>query len=567
VEFPWVKTLILSQALSYDHLIMNANPTALARLFRFPGYLLWIAIAYGFGLWKLHPLLTGDQKVYLNVVLEMWERNDWIQPWLHEAHNFNKPPFLYWMVLASWKFFGLSWFSTHLPGVLALLGTCYFLGKIGEEYKVSPAENVAPLAFAGCFGTFTYALSIQMEIWLVLLITGAWYAWMQFEKKRSLLWGLMTFSWAGMLCVVKSPLHFVLWLGGLLLYLVFSGKFSYLRSLRAWFCLMVGTLIGLTWYGIIFVEDPVEFTTQYLKNENLAKATVGGGSLLNMWFDTVVSWMPISLLLIWAILKLGTLLWAFMVDHRRRYAMVLGWSLPPILFFSIFPYRTETYLFIILPGLCLLLNEWHWNKPILFGHRMLLVAMAIAGLAAGISSGMAGLIAWEAVAFLLVAIGFYLWRFWSGKLLSGLVAFQAVLLGVHIACNDIAISDFADLVARVHAKSPKALVILDEGKGWWNERGVLATAMAMPVSRVYSREVFRQKIAEGEMGVLNNSQAEAMKFQLHEILPNLEKTSWGRWNRAFTLPTPAYMKRLADRGSEEWNRIYRREYLLLEKGR
>ncbi len=544
---------------------MYPFPAWSARFFRFPGYLVWVALAYGFGLWALHPLLTGDQKVYLNVVLEMWERGDWIQPWLHEAHNFNKPPFLYWMILASWKIFGLSWWSTHLPGVLALLGTCFFLGKIGEELKVSPTENIAPLAFAGCFGTFTYALSIQMEIWLVLLITGGWYAWLQFEKNRSILWGLMAFCWAGLLCVVKSPLHFGLWLAGLSLYLIFSGKMRFLRSLRAYFCLVFGTLIGMAWYAIIAVEDPVEFTTQYLRNENLAKATFGGGSLLNMWLDTMASWLPISLLLVWAILKLCTMLWAFMVDHRRRYALVLGWSLPPILFFSIFPYRTETYLFVILPGLCLLLNEWLWNKPLLALHRLLLIAMVLAGITAGVASGMAGLLSWSAVIFLNFAFAAYIALFWRGNLLRGLIALQIVLLGVHYACNDVAKSDFADLVARVRLKAPKALVILDEGKGWWNERGVIATAMAMPVDRVYSREVFRQKIAEGRLGILNNSQAEAMRFQLHEILPNLEITSWGRWNRAFTLPTPAYLQRLADKGSEEWTRIYRREYLMLEK--
>jgi 4-amino-4-deoxy-L-arabinose transferase-like glycosyltransferase len=69
-------------------------------------------------LWNMSVPMTGDQKVYLSIALEMRERGEWIIPYLFERANFLKPPLQYWTTLLGWKILGFSLFGLSLqPGL------------------------------------------------------------------------------------------------------------------------------------------------------------------------------------------------------------------------------------------------------------------------------------------------------------------------------------------------------------------------------------------------------------------------------------------------------------------
>src|SRR5258708_38352585 len=84
---------------------------------------LFLAIAtfYLYGLGGV-PLVGPDEPRYAQVAREMLARHDLITPTLGGLPWFEKPPMLYWMMMASYRVFGVNEFSARLgPATCALL--------------------------------------------------------------------------------------------------------------------------------------------------------------------------------------------------------------------------------------------------------------------------------------------------------------------------------------------------------------------------------------------------------------------------------------------------------------
>ena len=77
-------------------------------------FLLFLAFIglYFYGLGHF-PLLGPDEPRYAQVAREMLLRGDLITPTLGGHLWFEKPPLLYWMMVASFKTFGLSEWSAR----------------------------------------------------------------------------------------------------------------------------------------------------------------------------------------------------------------------------------------------------------------------------------------------------------------------------------------------------------------------------------------------------------------------------------------------------------------------
>ncbi|HET7288644.1 MAG TPA: hypothetical protein VFI71_14280, partial [Pyrinomonadaceae bacterium] len=66
-----------------------------------------------YGLGKL-PLVGPDEPRYAQVAREMFLRGDLVTPTLGGHTWFEKPALLYWLMIASYKIFGVSEFSARL---------------------------------------------------------------------------------------------------------------------------------------------------------------------------------------------------------------------------------------------------------------------------------------------------------------------------------------------------------------------------------------------------------------------------------------------------------------------
>ena len=78
--------------------------------------LCWLAFFNGLG--QL-GLTDKTEALFVEVAREMLERNDWVTPWWNGERFFDYPVWGYWMVVGSFRLFGISEWAARLPSALA----------------------------------------------------------------------------------------------------------------------------------------------------------------------------------------------------------------------------------------------------------------------------------------------------------------------------------------------------------------------------------------------------------------------------------------------------------------
>ena len=64
----------------------------------------------------------ANEAYYAETPREMLAAGDYLAPRFNFVPRDQKPPFTYWVIVASYKLFGISEFSVRLPGALAAIG-------------------------------------------------------------------------------------------------------------------------------------------------------------------------------------------------------------------------------------------------------------------------------------------------------------------------------------------------------------------------------------------------------------------------------------------------------------
>src|SRR5207237_6908774 len=83
-------------------------------------------------------LLEPDEGRYAEIPREMLQRGEWVVPYLQGEPYLDKPPLLYWLVMLSYRVFGVSAASARLVPALAVHGcvlAAYLPGRrsLGER--------------------------------------------------------------------------------------------------------------------------------------------------------------------------------------------------------------------------------------------------------------------------------------------------------------------------------------------------------------------------------------------------------------------------------------------------
>jgi 4-amino-4-deoxy-L-arabinose transferase-like glycosyltransferase len=294
---------------------------------------IFIFVCYALGLWGLSVPLTGDQKTYLTIALEMRERGEWIIPTLFGEPNFLKPPLQYWATLVGWKVFGFGLWGALLPSVLALIGAATVVSRISGR-----KDALAGLLFAGTVASMTYGTTAQMEIWVVWFYCGAWSLWWSGKH-------IPAFAITGMMSWIKGPLYPVLWVLSLCCEAVLKKEMrTLLRSQGFRFGLPVGILIGLSWYLLAARTHYREMMDMFFLRENLGKVSTSHGTPWGLWGEFLATLFPVLIAFLTA-LSTPEFRSAWQ-ENRKRWLAFLA---VPAGFFTLFPYRVNTYLYLLTP--------------------------------------------------------------------------------------------------------------------------------------------------------------------------------------------------------------------------
>ena len=496
-----------------------------------------IFFLYCVGLWKTSVPLTGDQKTYFGIALEMRERNEWIIPYFFGHPNFLKPPFQYWATLLSWKVFGMSMFGTLVPSVLALVATSWIVNSIAEIVKGS--KSLLPgFFFAASLGTMTYGTTAQMEIWIVLFYGWAWLEFLKNHVTRA-------FLIVGVMAWVKGPLYPALWVLSTLIWFQLEGRIKEAFTRRFLLNLLWGMAVGLSWYALAARSQYQEMMNVFFLRENLSKMNTTQGTPWGLWGVFLYSLMPWIFWLIYSLTQKEVR--AKILEEKNFY---LAFGFLPALFFTFFPYRVNTYLYLLTPVAAWMVStEAGKRRSVWMGSVSLLMSAAMIFLSWRLMRG--GWIDGSLFCGLSAVLG--LWSLSLFAVDPKMVMMSSLLMVnlIRIGALEIGEKDLDGL--RHYQEDRKTTAPLGywiEQEDVWHEFGLLSAAIGEDIQRIRNQEDLER--------FLNAGGAVIFPDEPNQIRFTLQCQKWDRLKKRLKFP----LKTLISQGLDWTDPEVKRTFLI-----
>jgi len=251
------------------------------------------------------PPYHPDENFYVESSLRMVESGDYITPVYHEKKRFAKPILYYWMVVSSFKVFGVSLASARIPSAIfgtLSIGLIFLLGRKLFDSRV------------GLFSSFilpTIYLHFQISRWsttdmaLSFFILLALYLFVLLHKTnfQKNTYAYLFYISMGLGFMVKGPTAILIPGLTTLGFLIATKRRSWFADLHIGKGLIILSIIILPWFTAMFWMHGEEFTNHIIGNEiknRLAHNTPFSFYYVGVLFRYQLPW---SLFFLFAVLK------------------------------------------------------------------------------------------------------------------------------------------------------------------------------------------------------------------------------------------------------------------------
>jgi hypothetical protein len=199
---------------------------------------------------------TGDlysqtEGQYAGAAREMVETHQWLLPTNDGIPRLQKPPLLYWLIIVSFKLFGINAAAARLPGALAVVASVALIFLIGEKLTDYWRGFIAGLIYLSCCGTFLLARIVMPEPLVSAFIAGAIFCGLcGYQRRRHRrAWFAGFWICSAFACLTKGLLGVVYPAAIFLLLSIFyrEARLRY-RALLRWEYLAIFLLIVAPWH-------------------------------------------------------------------------------------------------------------------------------------------------------------------------------------------------------------------------------------------------------------------------------------------------------------------------------
>ena len=199
---------------------------------------------------------TGDlysqtEGQYAGAAREMVETYQWLLPTNDGIPRLQKPPLLYWLIIVSFKLFGVSAAAARLPGALAVVVSVALIFLIGEKLTDYWRGFIAGLIYLSCCGTFLLARIVMPEPIVGALMAGTIFCGLCGYQRRRHRWAWFAGFWicSAFARLTKGLLGLVYPATIFLLLSIFyrEARLRY-RALLRWEYLAIFLLISAPWH-------------------------------------------------------------------------------------------------------------------------------------------------------------------------------------------------------------------------------------------------------------------------------------------------------------------------------
>lgn len=153
---------------------------------------------------------NDDEALYSAIAKEMSLKNEWLLPTLFNEPALYKPPFVYWMMILSYKLFGHSLSAARIPMILTTICTTILIYFLGKELFQRKEGFIASLLFATSFGLMAYGGNGLMDMPLTLAISFSVYCFTMAFRGKSNVWIFAFLCFAGISTLIKGPISAII---------------------------------------------------------------------------------------------------------------------------------------------------------------------------------------------------------------------------------------------------------------------------------------------------------------------------------------------------------------------
>lgn len=371
------------------------------------GLLFFIAAiaVYLYGIGAL-PLVGPDEPRYAQVAREMFTRADFVTPTLGGHTWFEKPALLYWMLMASFKAFGVTEWAARLgpacAGLLTILAV-YWMGRRVERASASESatnhssasDTVAvdsnadnshaggadealqsggaralglwsALALASSAGLMIFSRAVSFDVivtWTTTTALACFFVSELESVERRRRWLLAAFyAFIGASLLAKGLIGIVIPVGIIGAYFLLRRRWpdkSLMLSL-AW-GLPLALVVAALWYGPVIARHGWTFVDEFFIQHHFARYVSNKyrhpGPIYYYIPAILILALPWPAFLVSALARVRRWDWRSTGALDRFRLFTLAWLVVPIAFFSVSGSKLPGYILPALPAAALLVGE------------------------------------------------------------------------------------------------------------------------------------------------------------------------------------------------------------------
>ncbi len=150
-----------------------------------PVIFIFCIFLFSFGTRNLSLEFKGDENFYFESAKEMLETGDLLTPRYMGKERFQKPAFFYWLILLSFRIFGVNWFAARLPSIIfGALGALLIFAISNLFFKDKRIGLLSALFSATTPLYYRYARLAVPDMALLFFMTLALYYFVRLYKNR-----------------------------------------------------------------------------------------------------------------------------------------------------------------------------------------------------------------------------------------------------------------------------------------------------------------------------------------------------------------------------------------------
>lgn len=352
---------------------LNEKKTSSRKQFAIGTFLILIAGMVLFSSLEF-PLFDPDEVRNSQLALNVVETGQWMSLSLGEEYYWDKPPLQIWLIAASYKVFGVSEFTTRLPGALASLLTVLLVLVIGKRLVGFRSASLGALMLTLSTGFVVVGRYVTMDATLTTMSTAALLLGFiaireRFEKSTAIMAGLA----CGLGVLVKGPVIAVICIPPLLASSWLLAKEQARNKTRnrwLWF-LVPMAIVASPWFIAMALIHP-DFLTYFFWKHHIVRFSAAFNHQEPLWYYAVgifVLMFPASYLLP-SVVRFST---SRRPENRmwrtKEHGFLFLSAVWIILFFSLSQSKLPTYIVPAFPLICLLMGVLIERKIVHFRGR------------------------------------------------------------------------------------------------------------------------------------------------------------------------------------------------------